>query len=58
MWSAFVETSNPESVEVFNKQRYIRSVSGDAKRIAGYHQDGTPRMPALFAVDSTSAAVS
>lgn len=46
MWSAFVETSNPESVEIFNKQRYIRSVSGEAKRIAGYHQDGTSRMPA------------
>ena len=46
MWRAFVETSDSDSVEVFNRQRYIRSVQGDAKRIAGYHRDGTPRMPA------------
>jgi len=46
MRRAFVDPHDPDAVEVLNQQRYIRSVSGEAHRIAGYHQTGTRRMPA------------
>lgn len=46
MRRAFVDPHDAEAVEILSTQRYIRSVSGEAKRIAGYHQTGTRRMPA------------
>lgn len=43
MRDAFVNPSHPDAVAIVQQLRYIRSVKGEAKRIADYHQTGTTR---------------
>jgi hypothetical protein len=46
MYDAFTNPDHPDAVEIVNRLRYIRSVQGEAKRIADFHQTGTRFMPA------------
>lgn len=46
MMNAFTNPRHPDAVAIIQRLRYIRSVQGQAKKVAEFHRTGTSRMPA------------